>query len=224
MATKKRQYEEVSPTPIRVATPQHQTYIHALAEAEITLVLGPAGTGKTFIALASGLERLRNREIQKIVVIRYAQTNFSEDIGALPGDLLDKMAPFAGGALDSLRQLVGPALTQQYLADGSIEFLPVSWCLGRTFTNTFVLVDEIQQFSPQMILAVLTRLGQGSRMVLAGDPMQAVGTHSGITYARLLLNDLKSCRIVELSHAEVERHPLVRQILKKASSLNTPYH
>ena len=208
---------------VRINSPEHQTFVDSLRHCDLTVVVGPAGTGKTFLSLAVALELLQERQIDSIYVVRRITPTFNEDLGALPGDLLDKFIPFAGGTFDTLSQLIPRPLLYQYLQEGVLQFLPVSWTRGRTFIRSFVLVDEVQQFSPEMVLCVLTRFGRGSKMVLAGDPQQSdLGYLGGLEFARYIAEGIKSASYIEFTNHHVERHPLVRQILHRANSWITP--
>ena len=220
---KHNQYETPGQVQIRINTPEQQTLVDSLRNNDLTVVIGPAGTGKTFLSLAIALQMLNEKRLDKILVVRRITPTFGEDLGALPGDLLEKFAPFAGGVLDNLSQLIGRPLLMQYLAEGKLEFIPVSWCRGRTFVRTFVLVDEVQQMNPEMLLCILTRFGRGSKMVLAGDPQQADHGHlGGIEYAKYIATGVKSAAVIQFSNQHIERHPIVRQVLQRSQSWITP--
>gem|GEM_PF-5647963 len=208
MAKQRPSHESFVKTPVRIPTPEHEALVTAIRHCDLTVVSGSAGTGKTFLSLATALELLEEKECDQIYVIRRVTPTFQEDLGALPGELLDKFAPFAGGTLDNLSQLIGRALLMQYLAEGTLQFLPVSWTRGRTFVRSFVLLDEAQQLSPEMVLCVLTRFGRGSKMVVAGDPHQADhGSLGGLQFARYIAEGLKNAAYIELSTQHIEATP-----------------
>jgi phosphate starvation-inducible PhoH-like protein len=222
---KHNQHEASGQVQIRINTPEQQALVDSLRNNDLTVVCGPAGTGKTFLSLAVALELLNEKRIDKILVVRRITPTFGEDLGALPGDLLEKFLPYAGAVFDNLTQLISRTLLMQLLAEGKLEFIPVSWCRGRTFVRTFVLVDEIQQMNPEMLLCVLTRLGRGSKMALAGDPQQADhGPLSGIEFSKYIATGLKNAAFIQLSNHHVERHPLVRLILQRSQSWITPFN
>lgn len=219
----KATHETPSSCQIRINTSEQQAILDSLRHNEITVISGPAGTGKTFLSLAVAVELLTQKSIDRVGVVRRITPTFGEDVGALPGDVMEKLMPFAGGAMDALHQLVGRPLLIQYIAEGKLEFMPISWCRGRTFVRTFVLVDEVQQMTPEMVLCVLTRLGRGAKMSLVGDPQQADhGSLGGLEFAKYATQGLKGAGFIQLSAQHVERHPLVRQILHRSQSWITP--
>lgn len=208
---------------LKINSPAQHEVVNSLRNNDITIISGPAGTGKTYMSLAIALELLAAGAIEKLVIIRRITPTFGEDLGALPGELLEKMIPYAGGAFDALSQLITPSIMGQMLKDRKLEFIPVSWCRGRTFVKTFVLVDEAQQMNPEMILTILTRLGRWSKMSIVGDPQQSdLGKLGGLEFARYATTGLKGTHYVQLDATNVERHPLVRQIVQRAESWITP--
>ncbi len=153
-------------------TPNQSSFMDAVAKNDVTFGVGPAGTGKTFLAAYMALKALEEGRIEKIFLARPAISN-GKDLGALPGDMGEKLAPFMYPLYDELNKLAGTKNLRQKMEDGVIELAPIEFMRGRTFSNAFVIVDEAQNATYEQLKMALTRLGQGSKMVVTGDPRQS---------------------------------------------------
>jgi phosphate starvation-inducible PhoH-like protein len=193
-------------------------YVRALADPAAGLVfgLGPAGTGKTFLAVAHGAAELVAHKVERLVVARPA-VEAGERLGFLPGALEEKVDPYMLPIWDALRDSLGQETVVKRRAEGRIEVAPLAYMRGRTLTNAFVIIDEAQNATATQMQMVLTRIGEGTRMVVTGDPSQVdlkAGETSGLTHAVNILDGLEGVRIVRFSRVDVVRHPLVGRIVE----------
>jgi phosphate starvation-inducible PhoH-like protein len=199
---------------IRAKSPRQQQFIDALEEASAVVALGPAGTGKTFIAIAKAVEALDAGAIRRIVLCRPA-VEAGENLGYLPGDICAKLAPYLRPIYDALSDRLGGKRLKHLLADDTIEIAPVAFMRGRTLTNAFVLVDEAQNCTYGQLKLLLTRLGPGSTLVIAGDPEQSdlLPGISGLGEIAHRLEPLDGVAVVRMTADDVVRHPLVAEML-----------
>jgi phosphate starvation-inducible PhoH-like protein len=193
-------------------------YVRALADPAAGLVfgLGPAGTGKTFLAVAHGAAELVAHKVERLVVARPA-VEAGERLGFLPGALEEKVDPYMLPIWDALRDSLGQETVVKRRTEGRIEVAPLAYMRGRTLTNAFVIIDEAQNATATQMQMVLTRIGEGTRMVVTGDPSQVdlkAGETSGLTHAVKILDGLEGVRVVRFSRADVVRHPLVGRIVE----------
>ncbi len=188
--------------------------MQAIKEHNLTLALGPAGTGKTYLAISSAVTALEKGEVDRIVLSRPA-IEAGESIGYLPGDVNEKMAPFLRPLYDALSDRLGAKRLKAMMADGSIEIAPVGYMRGRTLNNAFVVIDEAQNCTYAQIKMLLTRLGWHSTMVLTGDPDQSdlLPGVSGLADIARRLEVVDGISIVRLADADIVRHPLVASML-----------
>lgn len=188
--------------------------MEALEEGTVTLALGPAGTGKTFLAVAKAVEALEDGRVQRIVLSRPA-VEAGESLGYLPGDLEAKLQPYLRPLYDALNQRLGGKRLKALLAEGTIEIAPVAYMRGRTLSNSFVVIDEAQNCTYGQIKMLLTRLGWQSKLVLTGDPEQTdlLPGISGLVDIADRLEAVRAIRIVRLGDQDVVRHPLVAEML-----------
>lgn len=204
-------------TKLSAKTEGQRQLLQSIYNNDITVTWGPAGTGKTCTALSAALELFNQHVVRQIIVIRRMTQIFDEDIGALPGDSNEKFVPYAGPVWDAMVQMMEPPVLEKFIKDKFLQILPVSWVRGRTFVDSFILVDEAQQMSDEMILCVLTRLGQRSKMVIAGDPQQSdISGVNGLIMARQVTQDLEGVGHVQLNSRQIVRHPLVQSIVERA--------
>lgn len=212
--------EERAAWPLRNKTvvagnPAQNRYMRLLDRHELVFGLGPAGTGKTFLAVAKGIQLLQQGEVQRLIISRPA-VEAGERLGFLPGDLKDKVDPYLRPIYDALNELVGARETQRDLESGVIEVAPLAFMRGRTLKEAFVILDEAQNTSAMQMKMFLTRLGHRSRMVINGDlsqvdlPPQQI---SGLRDARNKLSGLDEIGVMQFSNADVMRHDLVAKIL-----------
>jgi phosphate starvation-inducible protein PhoH and related proteins len=199
---------------IRPKSPRQQEFIDALDESSAVIALGPAGTGKTFIAIAKAVEALDAGNIRRIVLCRPA-VEAGENLGYLPGDICAKLAPYLRPIYDALSDRVGGRRLKQLLADDTIEIAPVAFMRGRTLTNAFILVDEAQNCTYGQLKLLLTRLGPGSTLVIAGDPDQSdlLPGMSGLGEIANRLEPLDGIAVIRMTAEDVVRHPLVAEML-----------
>lgn len=206
---------------IQPVNSQQRALIKSIRYKTITIATGAAGTGKTLIAIATLLDLLRERHIRKIVIVRLISDSFDEHLGALPGEKDSKLLHFGGSVIDNLEQILNKTEISAMFAKGLIEITPVSHARGRSFVDTGVLVEEAQNLTDSMVLLLLTRVGQNSRLVFTGDPDQVdYPDRCGINYAAALISGLKDAEVVKMdSETGIVRHPIISHILKKAKSL-----
>ena len=190
-------------------------YIRLLRDNEVVFGLGPAGTGKTYMAVARAVEALKKREVERIILSRPA-VEAGERLGFLPGDMKEKVDPYLRPLYDALYDMMPADKVDRMLASGEIEIAPLAFMRGRTLTSAHVIIDEAQNTTPVQMKMVLTRLGQNSHMVITGDLSQIdlpVSQPSGLADAVTLLDNLRGVGIIHLSGEDVVRHPVVARIL-----------
>lgn len=188
--------------------------LDAIRAHHLVVALGPAGTGKTYLAIASAVEALEQGKVDRIVLSRPA-VEAGESLGYLPGDLNEKMAPFLRPLYDALSDRLGGKRLRQLMTDGTIEIAPVGFMRGRTLNNAFVVIDEAQNCTYAQIKMLLTRLGWHSTMVLTGDPDQSdlLDNLSGLADIARRLETVEGIAVVRLQDADIVRHPLVASML-----------
>ncbi|MFA4994917.1 MAG: PhoH family protein [Bdellovibrionales bacterium] len=202
---------------VRKVKPQNANQsllLDAMANTNLVVALGPAGTGKTYLAITAAVEALEAGRVDRIILSRPA-IEAGETLGFLPGDLQEKMSPFLRPLYDALNDRIGGKRLKQLLAEGSIEIAPVGFMRGRTLNNAFVVIDEAQNCTYNQIKMLLTRLGWHSTMVLTGDPDQSdlLEGLSGLTDIARRLEVVKGVSIVRLTDHDIVRHPLVASML-----------
>jgi phosphate starvation-inducible PhoH-like protein len=183
---------------------------------DLTLAIGPAGTGKTFLATVQAVRMLQERRVERLVLTRPA-VEAGERLGFLPGDLQQKVDPYLRPLYDALHTLLGQERTAQLLDKGVIEVAPLAYMRGRTLADAFVILDEAQNTTPTQMRMVLTRLGENSRMVVTGDITQIdlpAGQLSGLVEARQVLAGVEGVAICQFGDADVVRHPLVQRLVQ----------
>jgi len=196
-------------------TEKQKKYIKNLQTSNIIFSLGPAGTGKTFLAVAVAVSKLMNGEVNKIILSRPA-VEAGENLGFLPGDLKEKIDPYLIPLYDSLYELVGYEKMQKKIDDGTVEIAPLAFMRGRTLKDSFVILDEAQNATDTQIKMFLTRLGKNTTMVVNGDPSQIdlpSSKSSGLLKSVNILDDIDEIKITRFESSDVQRHPLVTKII-----------
>ena len=191
-------------------------YFEALNNFELVFGLGPAGTGKSYLAVAKGINMLKKGFVEKIILTRPA-VEAGERLGFLPGDMKEKIDPYLRPIYDALYEMMPADRVEKKIQSGQIEIAPLAFMRGRTFTNSFVIVDEAQNTTSIQMKMVLTRIGEGSRMVINGDLSQVdlpKGQISGLNESKKILSKIKDIRIISLDANDVIRHPIVSKIIK----------
>jgi len=200
---------------LRPRTLRQKAYVEAMEGHDLTVALGPAGTGKTFLATVLAVRMLQERKVEKLILTRPA-VEAGERLGFLPGDLQQKVDPYLRPLYDALHTLLGPEKVVALLEKGVIEIAPLAYMRGRTLADAFVILDEAQNTTTAQMRMVLTRLGEHSRMVVTGDPTQIdlpPGVTSGLHEAAEVLEGIEGVAICRLTAADVVRHPLVQRLV-----------
>ncbi len=201
--------------PIKAKTVGQQNYMKAIQSNTVTIGVGPAGTGKTYLAVAAAVAAFRERTVNRIILTRPA-VEAGERLGFLPGDLQNKVDPYLRPLYDALYDMLGPETFQKYQERGSIEVAPLAYMRGRTLDDSFIILDEAQNTTREQMKMFLTRLGFGSKIVITGDVTQIdlpEDRVSGLKDAVRVLENVKDIAICKLTSADVVRHALVQQII-----------
>lgn len=197
-------------------SPTQSAYLQAMREHELVFGIGPAGTGKTFLAVAQGVAMLSAGKVDRLILSRPA-VEAGEELGFLPGDMREKIDPYLRPVFDALHDMLPGDQVVRLLAQGDIEVAPLAFMRGRTLSNAFVILDEAQNTTPMQMKMILTRLGENSRMVINGDVTQTdlrQSSESGLQQARRILSDIDHITFIQFTAEDVVRHPLVAKIIK----------
>jgi phosphate starvation-inducible protein PhoH and related proteins len=219
MLAKTRKGEE-----IRVKTFRQQRYIQDIQDHSLTICVGPAGTGKTFLATVVAIQALLNHEFERLILTRPA-VEAGESLGFLPGDLQQKIDPYLRPLYDAINEFMEPEKLTSMMERGIIEVAPLAYMRGRTLNNAFVILDEAQNTTPSQMKMVLTRLGFKSKMVVTGDLTQTdlpLSQTSGLAVAQRVLQDVEGVAFCEFTRTDVIRHPLVQRIVEAYERYETP--
>tara|TARA_B100000575_G_scaffold239633_1_gene202245 strand:- start:196 stop:1134 length:939 start_codon:yes stop_codon:yes gene_type:complete len=198
-------------------------YIKALKENDIVMSLGPAGTGKSFLAVSVGVTMLMEKKIERVILSRPA-VEAGEKLGFLPGDMKEKVDPYLRPLYDALYELFGAEKVDKKIENGEIEIAPLAFMRGRTLKNCFAILDEAQNATETQIKMFLTRIGENSKLVVNGDPSQIDlinKSESGLIKSKKILKNLKEIKIIEFDHKDVVRHPLVSKIIRAYQKKST---
>jgi phosphate starvation-inducible PhoH-like protein len=221
-----KKIEYIIKTPKKSVIPRSERqkdYVRALKESDIIISAGPAGTGKTFLAVAVALTMLLEKKIERIILSRPA-VEAGERLGFLPGDMREKVDPYLRPLYDSLYDLLDFEKIQKKIEVGDIEIAPLAFMRGRTLKNSFAILDEAQNATDTQIKMFLTRIGENSKIVINGDPSQIDLPNkslSGLNRSKKLLGHLNEISVVDFDHKDVVRHPLVSKIVKAYSDKST---
>jgi len=201
--------------PIRAKTLGQRHYVEAIQKSDLVFGIGPAGTGKTYLAVVMAVAALKQNRLKRIILARPA-VEAGESLGFLPGDLKEKVDPYLRPLYDALHDVLGVEHTERLIERGTIEIAPLAYMRGRTLDDAFVILDEAQNTTPEQMKMFLTRLGFGSKMVITGDLSQIdlpKGKESGLKVAEKVLANVKGIKFIYLERTDVVRHPLVQQII-----------
>jgi phosphate starvation-inducible PhoH-like protein len=208
-------YRTASGKVVRARTPNQQRYVEAIERHDLTFGIGPAGTGKTFLAVACALRALESRRAHRVIISRPV-VEAGEKLGFLPGDLLEKVSPYLKPLYDAFYNLVGPERFRMWRDSEVVEIVPLAYMRGRTFEDAFILLDEAQNTTPEQMKMFLTRMGNGSKVVVTGDITQndlGHGAASGLVRVESILKGVAGVSFHRLTEEDVVRHPLVRRIV-----------
>lgn len=206
----------ISGTPIKPKTAGQENYIKQMKDRMIVFGVGPAGTGKTYLAMAMAIKAFKNNEVNKIILTRPA-IEAGEKLGFLPGDLQSKVDPYLRPLYDALYQIMGPESFMRNMEKGAIEVAPLAYMRGRTLDNAYIILDEAQNTTPAQMKMFLTRIGYGSKVVITGDLTQKdlpVNAVSGLEHSMKILSRVEEIGFCRLTSKDVVRHPLVQKIVK----------
>ena len=198
------------------------SFVKAVEDNAIVFAIGPAGTGKTYLAVIRAVSAMKKGEVKRIVLTRPA-VEAGESLGFLPGDLKEKVDPYLTPLYDALHDMLGVEQTEKLIEKGTIEIAPLAYMRGRTLDDSFVILDEAQNTTPAQMKMFLTRLGFNSKMVITGDNTQIdlkTGTKSGLDDAANILKDIEGIKIIHLTSDDVVRNPLVQKIIERYSKYN----
>lgn len=201
---------------IKARTPNQQRLVDAVKKNDMVFAIGPAGTGKTYTAVALAVRALKNKEIRRIILTRPA-VEAGENLGFLPGDLRDKLDPYLQPLYDALRDMIPQQKLLNYWEDNTIEIAPLAFMRGRTLDNAFVILDEAQNATASQLKMFLTRMGRNAKFVITGDVTQIdLPRHqsSGLVQATQLLRDIEGISVIQLDNSDVIRHRLVTRIIR----------
>ncbi len=218
--TKERTSSKIEGVGVFSKTKGQQKYIDAMKENDIVFSIGPAGTGKTYLAVAMAVEQLRSGQIQRIVLTRPA-VEAGEKLGFLPGDMIEKVDPYLRPLYDALFDMMSPERFNYYREKGIIEVAPLAYMRGRTLNNAFMILDEAQNTTHGQLKMFLTRMGFGSKVVVTGDITQIDlenKSDSGLLEVQKILKDIKGVAFVYLEEEDVVRNPIVKRIIKAYES------
>ena len=214
-----RSFKQLIKTPRKsvIARSEKQSdYIKALKENNIIISYGPAGTGKSFLAVSVAVTLLMEKKVERVILSRPA-VEAGEKLGFLPGDMKEKVDPYLRPLYDALYELFGPEKIDKKIQSGEIEIAPLAFMRGRTLKNCFAILDEAQNATETQIKMFLTRIGENSKLVVNGDPSQIDlinKSHSGLVKSKNILMDIKEIKIIQFDHNDVVRHPLVSKIIR----------
>jgi phosphate starvation-inducible PhoH-like protein len=200
---------------IKTKTVGQKNYVKAMAEKDIVFAIGPAGTGKTYLAVVMAVRALRNKDVQRIILVRPA-VEAGEKLGFLPGDLIEKVNPYLRPLYDGLFDILGVETAQRYMEKNIIEIAPLAYMRGRTLNDAFIILDEAQNTTPQQMKMFLTRLGFGAKAVITGDVTQVDLPRenvSGLMEIQKILKSVEGISFEYLTREDVVRHPLVQKII-----------
>ena len=210
--------------PIRAKTYGQAVYIEAIEKNSVVFGIGPAGTGKTYLAVAMAALAYKNKEVEKIILTRPA-VEAGEKLGFLPGDLGAKVDPYLRPLYDALQEMFGLETYNRLVEKGAIEIAPLAYMRGRTLSNAFIILDEAQNATREQMKMFLTRMGEGSRIVVTGDVTQIDlprDTMSGLLHASRILENIPKIAIIQLTAKDVVRHPLVQAIVAAYEKAEKP--
>ena len=201
--------------PIRCKTLGQRDYVKAIKKNTLTLGIGPAGTGKTYLAVCMAVAAFKSRKVEKIILTRPA-VEAGEKLGFLPGDLHEKVDPYLRPLYDALQELLGLETYVKLMERGAIEVAPLAYMRGRTLSNAFIILDEAQNTTREQMKMFLTRMGEGSKTVVTGDVTQIDldGKESGLVHATNILDGVEGIGVCRLTAKDVVRHPLVMRIIR----------
>jgi phosphate starvation-inducible PhoH-like protein len=202
--------------PIRARTPNQRKLTEESFKNDLIFAIGPAGTGKTYTAIALAVRALKNKEIKKIILSRPA-VEAGENLGFLPGDLKEKIDPYLQPLYDALQDMIPPKKLEEFMKDGTIQIAPLAFMRGRTLSNAFVILDEAQNTTINQLKMFLTRMGLNAKFIVTGDVTQIDlprKSHSGLVHAMNILKKIKSISIIQFDKKDIVRHRLVRDIVE----------
>ncbi|MCL3782669.1 PhoH family protein [Prolixibacteraceae bacterium JC049] len=202
--------------PIMARTPNQQKLVDATAKNDLLFALGPAGTGKTYTAIALAVKALKNREVRKIILSRPA-VEAGENLGFLPGDLKEKIDPYLQPLYDALKDMIPPKKLEEFLNDQVIQIAPLAFMRGRTLSNAFVILDEAQNTTENQLKMFLTRMGQNTKFIITGDITQIdlpKKQKSGMVQALKILKGVKGIGFIQFDKSDIVRHKLVKRIVE----------
>ena len=207
---------------VKARTPNQRRLVDAVKHDDMVFAIGPAGTGKTYTAVALAVRALKNKEVRRIILTRPA-VEAGENLGFLPGDLRDKLDPYLQPLYDALRDMIPQQKLLSYWDDNTIEIAPLAFMRGRTLDNAFVILDEAQNATQSQLKMFLTRMGRNAKFVITGDITQIDlprNQKSGLVQATQILKDIEGISVIELDNSDVIRHRLVTKIIKAYNSSN----